>query len=101
MSKQEALIQKLLLKISRIESQLLEKNEEPLRKTPSYITLGFQQFLELNYSSGKRYEATLREDLVNKATEMLQIRHPSLSIDLTKSSRLFEAILLDYINFIK
>lgn len=97
-AEQEELVQELLRKISVIEEQLREKTEKSLSKSSSVNTLDVLKFVELSYSNGRRYEITIREDLVGKATEKLKSRYDLNSVDLTKISRLFEIILFDYIN---
>ena len=97
-SKQEQLSEEIIQKISQMEAQFKVKIENSLNKNISNVSLGIPQFVELSYSNGKRYEVTLREDLVNKAKEKLKDKYNLEAVDLTKLSCLFEIILFDYIS---
>lgn len=96
-SKQEQLSEELLRKFTELATIITLNNEESLRKYASYIPFNIEQFMGFSFSNSKRYEVTLREDLVNKAIDKIKIRCNIDNLDPTKLSKLFEIILFDYI----
>jgi len=97
----ELIHEKIIERIMQIQNELSSRLETSYSKYPSDNPLNFPEFIESSYSSSKRYEITLSEDLVNKATEKLKNKYNFKAADLTKQSNLFEIILFDYLNSIK
>lgn len=95
--KQVLISEETLRKIIDIETQFNDKTANSSMTSFSDIPITFQQFLEISYSNSKRYEFTLRKDLIDKATDKLKSKYDLTTIDITKLSKLFELIIFDYI----
>jgi hypothetical protein len=96
-TKQVLLSEETLRKIIDIETQLNDKTANSSMISSSDISINLQQFIEISYSNSKRYEFTLRKDLIDKAIDKLNNKYDLTTTDMTKLSKLFELILFDYI----
>lgn len=93
-SKIFSILSDILSKINDIQTEKCDNTAKNFCTDSDFL---MRELLKINSGESKRYEVTLRVDLVNKSVEKFKSRYEIEKLDLSKPSKLFEYILMDYL----